>query len=372
MSDDTGTNVSQGSAYIFVRNGTNWTQQQKISASDGAALDNFGYAVAISSNTVIVSANRDNVAVADQGSAYIFVRDGVVWTEQQKLTANDGAVNDQFGISVGLDGETAIIGAYLDDFPGTHTQGSAYVFARNGTTWTQQQKLVASDGTTTDYFGNFVAISGDTVIVAAPSDDFGTNIGLGSAYVFVRNGTTWAEQQKLFASDGDWNEFFGSGVGISGDIAVVTAQYDYHPELESSGSAYIFTRNGTTWSAQPKFTRPTGTTTDDFGLGVGIFGETIVLGAPLEDQGRGAVHILQGSMTNEPAIHILSVTKTGDNFVFLGAGIPNGAHRIQSTEELSQGFNPAAIGTATADSNGNFQFTNAIILPQRFYRAVFP
>src|SRR6185295_1509282 len=145
-------------------------------------------------------AQADDVGANEaQGSAYVFVRSGVTWSQQQKLTASDGAAADQFGFAVAIDG--IICGAVTKTVGANSSQGAAYIFVRSGTTWSQQQKLTASDGAAGDFFGYSVGISGGTVIVGAPQDDNGFTTDQGSAYAFVRSGATWTEQQHLFASD---------------------------------------------------------------------------------------------------------------------------------------------------------------------------
>src|SRR5262249_33092489 len=150
--------------------------------------------------TVIIGAHGDKPgASTDPGSAYIFVRNGTAWTEQQRLTPSDGAGEDRFGDAVVISGDTVIVGAPYADIGGNVNQGAAYAFVRNGATWTEQQKLTSSDGAANDEFGYSVALSGDTAVVGAI--DGGGNNGHGSAYVFARNGETWAQQQELTASD---------------------------------------------------------------------------------------------------------------------------------------------------------------------------
>jgi uncharacterized repeat protein (TIGR01451 family) len=283
--DNVGANTDQGSAYVFVRNGNTWSQQAKLTASDGAANDNFGISVAISGDTALIGAHADVGANADQGSAYVFVRSGTIWTEQQKLTASDGAAVDQFGISVAISGDTALIGAYCDDVSVNADQGSAYVFTRSGTTWTQQTQLTASDGAATDWFGISVAISGDTALIGARWDDVGANAVQGSAYVFVRSGAIWTEQQKLTASDGATNDNFGGSVAISGDTALIGAFLDVVGANVDQGSAYVFVRSGTTWTEQQKLTALDGAATDRFGYSVSISGDTAVIGAYWDDVG---------------------------------------------------------------------------------------
>ena len=235
--DDKG--INSGSAYIYTRSSGTWSQQAKLLASDGSTSDYFGVSVSMSSdgNTAIVGAHGDDSA---RGSAYIYTRSGSTWTYQTKLTASDGATNDYFGRSVSLssDGNTAIVGAYYDD----SGRGSAYIYTRSGSTWTDQTKLTASDGATSDYFGCSVSISsdGNTAIVGAYSDDDKGTDG-GSAYIYTRSGSTWSQQAKLLASDGAASDYFGYSVSISsdGNTAIVGA-YGDDDKGTDSGSAYIF------------------------------------------------------------------------------------------------------------------------------------
>ncbi len=298
--DDVGANFDQGSAYVFVKSGTVWTQQAQLTASDGAIGDQFGNSVTISGDTAIVGANFDEIgANFAQGSAYVFVRSGTVWTQQQKLTASDGATNDFFGWSVAISGETAIIGAYSDNIGANSNQGSAYVFVRSGVTWTQQQKLTASDGAANDVFGFSVSISGDTAIINATADDVGANTDQGSAYVFTRSGVTWTEQQQLTASDGTAFDNFGISVSISGDTVVIGAQVDDVGANSNQGSAYVFVKSGITWTQQQKLNSSDGAANDNFGWSVSISGDTVIVGAITNDVGanldQGSAYIFTRS-----------------------------------------------------------------------------
>lgn len=272
----------QGSAYIFVRNGTAWTLQQKITAPDAASNDMFGSSVAISGETVIVGAEQDDIGTNNnQGSAYVFVRSGTAWTLQQKLTVADGSAFDAFGGGIAMSGETAIIGASGDDVGANSNQGSAYVFVRNGTTWSQQQQLTAADGAAQDTFGYSLAISGETVIVASLFDDVGANVDQGSAYIFVRNGSVWTQQQKLTAADGAANDWLGWGVGISGETAIIGSPRS-DVSATNQGAAYTFVRSGSTWTQLQKIVAPDAAANDEFGQAVGMSGETAVVGARLK------------------------------------------------------------------------------------------
>ena len=233
--DDRGSN--SGSAYIFTRNGSTWSQQAKLTADDGATDDWFAGSIALSGDTVVIGVRGDDDRGSNSGSAYIFTRNGSTWSQQAKLTANDGAASDFFGISVALSGDTAVIGAYGDD-DRAGSSGSAYIFTRNGSTWSQQAKVTADDGAANDFFGYSVTLSGDTAVIGAyQDDDLGSNSG--SAYIFTRNGSTWSQQAKLTADDGAASDYFGKPVALSGDTVVIGVQGDDDLGLES-GSAYIF------------------------------------------------------------------------------------------------------------------------------------
>jgi len=289
--EDTG-GSNAGSAYIFTRSGMTWSQQAKIQASDIEGNDRFGYSVSISSDgdTAIVGAYAEDTGGSNAGSAYIFTRSGTTWSQQAKIQASDIEANDWFGWSVSIsgDGDTAIVGARFEDTTATDA-GSAYIFTRSGTTWSQQAKIQASDAQASDYFGSIVSISsdGDTAIVGTQYEDTGGG-DAGSAYIFTRSGTTWSQQAKIQASDIQGNDYFGQSVSISsdGNTAIVGAQYE-DTTASNAGSAYIFTRSGTTWSQQAKIQASDAQANDYFGQSVSISsdGNTAIVGAYGEDTG---------------------------------------------------------------------------------------
>jgi hypothetical protein len=287
-----------GSAYVFVRTGAVWTQQQKLTASDGAAYDHFGWSVAIDGDTILVGAMYEG-APTNSGSAYVFVRAGSTWSEQRKLVASDPTANDYFGVSVALDENTAVVGAHHDDDLGENS-GSAYVFVRAGTAWSQQQKLMAPDGAVSDNFGASVAISGATLVAGAPQDDdLGENSG--SAHVFVRTGSTWSQQQKLIAADGAAGDRFGSAVAIDGDVLVIGSPTDDDTGT-NSGSAYFFGRVAGAWTQDFKLAKPNGTGGEIYGEVVALSGDLALLGAPNEDAcdlaNSGAAYLIRLRLTN--------------------------------------------------------------------------
>jgi hypothetical protein len=319
--DDIGANTDQGSAYVFTRSGTTWSEQAKLTAGDGAANDLFGFSVAVSGDTAVVGAHQDDIGVnSNQGSAYVFTRSGATWSQEAKLTAGDGAANDQFCWSVAVSGDTAVIGAYQDDIGANTDQGSAYVFTRSGTSWSQQAKLTAGDGAAGDYVGWSVALEGDTAVVGAAADVIGANTGQGSAYVFTRTGTSWSQQAKLTAGDGAASDLFGSSVAVSGDTAVVGARFDDIGANSNQGSAYVFTRSGTLWSQQAKLTAGDGAASDLFGSSVAVSGDTAVVGALSGDigananQGSAYVFTRSGTTWSEQAKLTTGDGTEGDQF----------------------------------------------------------
>ena len=217
-------------------------QVASLVASDGEAGDQFGYSVAVDGDTAVIGAYTDD---SYTGSAYVFTRSGTTWTQQAKLTASNRQADDWFGLSVDVDGDTAVIGAHRSD----STKGTAYVFRRSGTAWSQEATLSASDGAAGDALGYSVSVSGDTAVIGA----HGGNANQGAAYVFTRSGSTWAEQTKLTRSGGAPNDYFGVSVSVDGEAAVIGA----YGENSFSGSAYVFTRSGTTWSQEATLTAPT-------------------------------------------------------------------------------------------------------------------
>jgi len=272
-----------GSAYVFTRSSGVWTQQGKLTASDAAVSDHFGYSVSVSGDTAVIGAYLDDDGGSSSGSAYVFTRSAGVWTQQGKLTAFDAAYSDYFGLSVSISGDTAVIGARYDDDAGGES-GSAYVFTRSAGVWTEQGKLTASDAGAEDVFGGSVSISGDTVVIGASGDDDGGSAS-GSAYVFVLDATgVWTQQGKLTASDAAASDWFGISVSISGDTAVIGADYD-DDGGSNSGSAYVFTRSAGVWTQQEKLTASDAAENDQFGNSVSISGDTAVIGARYDDDG---------------------------------------------------------------------------------------
>ena len=305
--DDNGT--LSGSAYIYKLVG-GVLQETKLLASNGASKDYFGYSVSISSDgaTAIVGAVWDDDNGTNSGSAYIYKLDGGVWQET-KLLASDGASSDQFGasISISKDGGTAIVGAYGDDDNGTYS-GSAYIYKLVGDVW-QETKLLASDMAKYDQFATCISISsnGTTALVGADGDDDNGSCS-GSAYIYSLVKGIWQET-KLLASDGTSSDYFGYSVSISSDgtTAIVGARYD-DDNGSSSGSAYIYSLVKGIWQ-ETKLLASDGASDDWFGFSVSISsdGSTAIVGAYGDDDngsesGSACIYHFDGSSWIETKI----------------------------------------------------------------------
>jgi len=282
-----------GAVYVFVRSGVTWSQQAYLKASNTHAEDFFGSKVAVSGDIVVVGAPHERGSAAGVngyqgigffpgGAAYVFVRNGAAWSQQAYLKASNngglkpGGIPDNF-CEVAVSGDTIVVGAFGEDSSSTGVNGdqtnytasnagAAYVFVRNGVTWSQQAYLKASNTAADAWFGSSVAVSGDTIVVGAPFAD--TN---GVAYVFVRNGITWTQQAYVQVPNPVGYGSFGAAVGLSGDTAVSLALQE--SEFGAPvGNAYVFTRNGETWS------KPYALKAAKSGMGVWFGGTTAVSG----------------------------------------------------------------------------------------------
>jgi len=329
-----------GAVYVFVRDGTSWSQQAYLKASNTGAADNFGCSVAISGDTLVVGAsyedsnasgvdgNQTDDSAENAGAAYVFTRSGATWSQQAYLKASNTDAGDYFGYSVAVSGDTLVVGAFGEASNASgvdgnqsdnsaYISGAAYVFTRSGTTWSQQAYLKASNTGEFDKFGGSVAISGETLVVGAngeasnatgvngnQTDDSAENAG--AAYVFVRSGMSWSQQAYLKASNTDGEDFFGETVAIYGDTVVVGAVGEdswgrgvngdeSNNSATNSGAAYVFTRSGTSWSQQAYLKASNTGAWDRFGVSVAISGDRVVVGAYQEDSSATGVNGDQGN-----------------------------------------------------------------------------
>jgi hypothetical protein len=281
-----------GAAYVFVRSGTAWSQQSKLTAhcpTCGANGDFFGNSVALSGDTALVAADG---LESNTGAVFAFLRSGTTWAEKQMFTGADSEPGDSFGWSVSLSGSTAVVGAPRP--LGAVFAGAAYVFVKSASGFIQQAVLTPTDGVSGDLFGHAVALSGQTAIVGAPGCCANIPGGFlrGTADVFVRSGDTWTQQTELTASDGVGGvngDAFGSSVTITGNAAVIGAP----SKNNFTGAAYEFIRGSTGWAQKSKFSEPDGMPNDRLGFenAVAIAPGTAFVGRPFHNQFRGEVDL---------------------------------------------------------------------------------
>lgn len=292
--DDAEGGSGAGSAYVFRVGRRDADQERKLIASDAEEDDAFGRSVAVGrDDLVIVGSLNDDDLGTDSGSAYVYRLVGDVWTEEQKLTAPDGDVGDRFGRSVSATPDVIVVGADLDDDDNNGIDsGSAYVFRFNGATWDFEQKLTASDGATDDDFGDSVSVDGDVIVVGAGND--GDNgVSSGSAYVYRFAAGAWTEEQKLVADDGAEGDEFGDPVAVHGDVIVIGADDD-DDVGDNSGSVYVYRFEAGVWGLDQKLTATDGEEGDDFGESVALTDDMIVVGAIGDDDGgsrSGSVYV---------------------------------------------------------------------------------
>jgi hypothetical protein len=317
----------KGAAYVFVLVNGNWLQQAKLVGNDTISGDRFGEAVAISGNTVVVGAVLHDTAGSpnvNKGAAYIFTRAGATWAQQAKLTASTPQDFDFFGSDVAIDGNTVLIAA--PESSGDVRLGSAYVFTRTGNIWAQQAKLQSSDLLKRDGFGDSVSLSGDTAVVGATAVTVDGHIFQGAAYVFTRSGASWSQQTKLTADDGENNSYFGFAVSLKNQMLAVGAYGSRIDGKIQQGAAYLFTRTSTGWSQQAKLTANDGVALDFLGTTVAVDGESIIAGAPqkgvnrsnsVDTQQRGAAYFFSAA-TGIPKV--LNVSIKGKKLIVNGTG----------------------------------------------------
>ncbi len=280
-----------GAAYIFKKINGVWIQIQKLYAADGGDADKFGSTVSLDGDYALIGAYGDNLLA---GSAYIFKRVGEVWTQEQKLVASDGATDDLFGSAVSLSGEYALIGASWDD-DGGDKAGSAYVFQRQGDgSWTQMNKLTAADGGSKQYFGGSVSVAGEYALVGAELS-INNELATGSVYVFQLVSGNWSQVAKLAPADGAANDRFGVSVSLHNNLALIGAEnHDY------LGAAYVFQRNDSTWTEIAQLIPGSGV--EYFGQSVSLDGDLALIGAAFDDDdesGLAYVFLRDGDTWNQ-------------------------------------------------------------------------
>ncbi|HYG53014.1 MAG TPA: T9SS type A sorting domain-containing protein, partial [Flavobacteriales bacterium] len=279
--------------------GTTFNLEQTLTASDADTGDNFGCSVALYTDLAVVGASHDDEGAPDAGAAYVFRKVGSSWIQEQKIVAADADTADSFGQSVSVWDDRIAIGSFEDDNLGHISNGSVYIYRFNGTAWALEQKLTATGPSDFDFFGYSVSLYDTTLVAGAYLDD-DMGINSGSAFVFRFNGSSWVTEQKLTATDGAAGDVFGFSIDHNDTSIVIGAYSKFVSPHTSAGAVYIFNYNGTGFTQQQKLTAPDYMTDDWFGYAVGLSGKTIVTTAFHDDNfgaesGSGYIYRYNGT-----------------------------------------------------------------------------
>ncbi|MEZ5429196.1 MAG: hypothetical protein R2747_23315 [Pyrinomonadaceae bacterium] len=329
--DTIGRNRKQGSVYVFVKKNGVWINQAKLIAADGKRNDLFGFRVAIDGDTIIVGVPEADIGqTRNQGAVYVFTRRADNWEKQVKLVASDGGPSHLFGQSVAVSGDTILIGApgvdnYLNDkTPQAH--GAAYIFTRNNGNWTEKQKI-AGDGKTSGGFGMNVALDNKTAVVGNVTDENYSN----TIYIFSDDGTGWKKEEKIgfdrhqrdekIATDGT-----ARNLAIDGGTIVVGAE---HKSAKSDRAVFVYVRSGGKWTRQAVLKPSDGSKGDSFGWSADISGDRVVVGSHLlGNQNTGTVYVYERSTTpSGPVWQESQALKAADGKMFDQFGVGVGIDR---------------------------------------------
>ena len=373
-----------------------WMQRTKLYASDAIASDYFGASVSLYGDTALIGAyGKDVNGKSNSGSVYVFTRISSSnqiesWTQRTKIFSSDGAAQDNFGFSVSLYGDTALIGASGDDGNGKTDSGAVYIFTRSSSSssiessslkWTEQQKIYASDAAISDSFGSSVSLYGDMALISSREDDDNALTNSGSVYVFKAPSPpspspsssspspalspsppplflqTMLEDTsvRVYASDAASNDYFGRSVSLYGDTALVGAYGDDDNEIADSGSVYVFTRSSSSgsdlriWKEQTKLYAPYFTAASDyFGWSVSLFEDTAMIGSPNSE--------LMGVPTDQGVVYVFTRNISPSKYTIwkfekiLYANDKAGSDYFGSSVSLFK--DTALIGAYLEDGNG--------------------
>ena len=321
---------NMGAVYVYRRDGSTWNQEAKLTASDGDSADNFGSSVAMSGDLIFVGATQENQKGAGAGAVYVYRWNGSTWNQEAKLTASDGGQSDNFGISVSVHDDLAVVGAYYDDGGNGSNSGSAYIYRFNGSSWNEEEKLIASDGGVFHMFGYAVSVDDDLILIGAQ----GHNEYRGAAYLYRYDGSTWSEETQLKASDSAAYNFYGAAVSVSGDVALVgTSNHD---------AAYLYRYDGTTWNEETIFTDAG----QSFGSAVSLDSDLALVGGYQHytgsDGGLARLYRYNGSNWIEQQLFTARDSAVGDYYGYAVA-IDNNNAVIGAQHDDDRGTNAGSV-----------------------------
>ncbi|QDV50075.1 Calx-beta domain-containing protein [Gimesia fumaroli] len=301
---------NSGSVYVFTRTGTTWSFQQELTASDAVTDDFFGQVVAIEGDTIVVGSLRNN---AYTGAAYVFQRSNGVWSETTKLIPSDATTGQQFGSSIDIEGATIVIGSYRDSETFGQS-GAVYIFRQFAGNWTETQKLKASTPTLNALFGTSLSIEGENLIIGNPGT-FVSAVNSGKAILFTFDSSTglWSESQTLIPTDGSESAYFGRQVRIQDNLIAIGTLRDPDTAV-SNGVVYTFVKQGANWVQDQKLISPDAVEGDTFGKAIGITNGSLLVSSYYDDDGLDNTGSIYHFGPKPPAITISDAVFTeGDN-----------------------------------------------------------
>jgi len=360
--NDTDKGNNAGAAYVFELTGGDWIQKQKLVANDGAAGHNFGWSVSLKSDFALIGTKYD-FTVNDPGAAYVFKFNNPndIWQQRHKLTASDGFVGNRFGSSVSLSATHAFIGTSGDDDNGT-TSGAVYVYSNHGS-WgfPYQTKLLASDGSSGDFFGGNVSAGDDRVLIGARNDDNDGFSQSGSAFVFDFDGTDWSETAKLTASDQDTNNYFGGSVSLKGDLALIGSFGAPSATQSSPGAVYLY-QLSSGWTEIERFNATDNSANDSFGTAVAMGTDLFIVGDSYDDDNgddAGAAYIFGNNTGWQQEAKLIS--SLGPYLESYGSAVSIEGTRavVGAPNNDVQGINAGSVYVFDYDA-GSWHFTQQI------------
>jgi hypothetical protein len=365
-----GANADQGAAFVFERSGTVWSERAML-AADGASANGFGSSVALDGGTALVGDPSRSDVLQNAGAVFVYVGSGATWSLQGVLTAADAAPHDLLGTSVALDGDTALAGAVGDNAGTAADRGAAYVFRRSGATWAQQAQLVAPDAVASARVGDAVALAGDTALAGAPFDQVGGHRNQGSVYVFARSGSVWSPQARLVETGGDADDGFGSSLAMVDDTALIGVQNDGDSLADGGqgmgrGSVVVYGRAAGAWVQKAKLTPADPAVNDHFGSSVSLDGDTALIGAYGDNvAGRadqGSATVLAGgppvtTATLKPAPTVYGWNRTDVTVTLSAKDLFSGVATTEYRASGAAGWTPyAAPFRVTASGSSQYDY----------------
>ena len=342
---DDGAESNSGAAYVWIETASGWELETKLFPADAQASDWFGTSVAIDGERLVVgAAGCDDVAL-NHGAVYVFDRVGSSWVESAKLVGSDPGPNDRFSNSVAVEGDTVLVGAPYH-VTNNVAGGSAFVFVRQPSGWVQSAKLTASDAADDAYFGTAVALSGDRALVGAPRDDeIQTDAGAG--YVFTRNGSAWSQTQKLVALDGGVSAELGQAVGLDGERLVLAAPFDEPPSVGGNdrGAAYFFERQTGSWNQVAKVVSADSAALDYFGYSAALDEDLAIFGATGTSDGgnnTGSAYVVRRTPIGWLEVEELHAPDAAENEM-LGYAVAVDGSLLVAATRLADGVGAAYV-----------------------------